>query len=187
MPVSSVMVTLPHWILQLKSWLLILLDFDFVIGPFAPIWIRISGWKPRKISTPDKCLYNRQEDIMERITVAPLTFPVQEVSNSSNDITIEMHMHDGTEVGLFMGDNMKWHTSGPSCKCISIVMSLGEVLTSWTGEKSGATVECVSVIQVYSQLLILYVQPRAVVDTLSRQSGQSRKSRLSTCHFTVST
>ncbi len=42
-----------------------------------------------------------------RYTVAPLTFPVQEVSTSRNDITIEMHMHDGTEVGHYMGDNMK--------------------------------------------------------------------------------
>ncbi len=40
----------------------------------------------------------------------------------------------------YRGDNMKWHTSVPSCICISIVMSLGEVLTSCTGERSGATV-----------------------------------------------
>ena len=26
---------------------------------------------------------------------------------SPNDITIEMHMHDGMEVGHYMGDNMK--------------------------------------------------------------------------------
>ncbi len=40
-------------------------------------------------------------------TVASLLSPVQEVSSSPNDITIEMHMHDGTEVGHCMGDNMK--------------------------------------------------------------------------------
>ncbi len=40
-------------------------------------------------------------------TVAPLTFTVQEVSTFRSDITIEMHMHDGTEVGHYMGDNMK--------------------------------------------------------------------------------
>ncbi len=39
--------------------------------------------------------------------MAPLFSPVQEVSISPNDITIEMHMHDGTEVGHYMGDNMK--------------------------------------------------------------------------------
>ncbi len=32
-------------------------------------------------------------------TVAPLTFPVQEVSSSPSQITIEMHMHDGPQVG----------------------------------------------------------------------------------------
>ncbi len=53
-----------------------------------------------------------------------------------------MHMHDGTEVGHYIGGNMKWHTSVPSYICISIVISLGEVLTSWTGERSGATVIC---------------------------------------------
>ncbi len=42
-----------------------------------------------------------------KITVAPLTFPVQEVSSSPSQITIEMHMHDGPEVGHYMGDNMK--------------------------------------------------------------------------------
>ncbi len=78
--------------------------------------------------------------INDKITVAPLLSPVQEVSSSSSEITIEMHMHDGPEVGHYMGDNLKWHTSVPSCICISIVISLGELLTSWTREKSGATV-----------------------------------------------
>ena len=40
-------------------------------------------------------------------TIAPLTFPVQEESSSPSEITIEMHMHDGTEIGHYMGDNMK--------------------------------------------------------------------------------
>ena len=35
-------------------------------------------------------------------TVAPLLSPVQEVSSSPNDITIEMHMHDGPEVCHFI-------------------------------------------------------------------------------------
>ncbi len=34
--------------------------------------------------------------------LAPLLSPVQEVSLSPNDITIEMHMHDGTEVCHFI-------------------------------------------------------------------------------------
>ncbi len=74
-------------------------------------------------------------------TVAPLFSPAQEVSTSHNDITIEMHMHDGTEVGHFILSPMYCPTSVPSCICISIVMSLGEVLTSWTGKVSGATVK----------------------------------------------
>ena len=40
-------------------------------------------------------------------TIAPLTFAVQEVSSSPSEITIEMHMHDGMEVGHYMGDNVK--------------------------------------------------------------------------------
>ncbi len=35
-------------------------------------------------------------------TVAPLLSPVQEVSTSPGQITIEMHMHDGTEVCHFI-------------------------------------------------------------------------------------
>ena len=35
-------------------------------------------------------------------TVAPLLSPVQEVSSSISEITIEMHMHDGTEVCHFV-------------------------------------------------------------------------------------
>ncbi len=35
-------------------------------------------------------------------TVAPLLSPVQEVGSSPNDITIEMHMHDRTEVCHFI-------------------------------------------------------------------------------------
>ncbi len=42
------------------------------------------------------------------ITVAPLTFLVQEVSSSPSQITIEMHMHDGPEVGHYMGDAVDW-------------------------------------------------------------------------------
>ncbi len=45
--------------------------------------------------------------ILSDTTVAPLTFPVQEVSSSSSQITIEMHMHDGPAVGHYMGDNIK--------------------------------------------------------------------------------
>ena len=71
-------------------------------------------------------------------TVAPLLSPVKEVSTSPNDITIEIHMHDGMELGHYMGDNMKCLTSVSSCICISIVISLGKVLTSWIGERSGA-------------------------------------------------
>ena len=40
-------------------------------------------------------------------TVAPLLSPVQEVSSSPGEITIELHMHDVPEVGHYMGDNMK--------------------------------------------------------------------------------
>ena len=39
---------------------------------------------------------------MEQITVAPLLSPVQEVSISSSEITIEMHMHNGPEVCYFI-------------------------------------------------------------------------------------
>ncbi len=42
-----------------------------------------------------------------------------------NRLLSEMLMHDGMEVGHYMGNNMKWHTSVPSCICISVVISLG--------------------------------------------------------------
>ncbi len=35
---------------------------------------------------------------------------------------------------------MKWHTAVPSCICISIAISLEEVLTFWNGEGRGSTV-----------------------------------------------
>ncbi len=75
-----------------------------------------------------------------RRTVASLLSPVQEVSSSPSEITIEMYMYDETEVGHCIGNNTNWHTSVPSCICISFARLLGELLTSWTGERSGATV-----------------------------------------------
>ncbi len=52
-------------------------------------------------------MYKFQKAVYIYHTVAPLLSPVQEVSCSPSEITIEMHMHDGTEVGHYMGDNMK--------------------------------------------------------------------------------
>ena len=95
--------------------------------------------------------------LQQDITVAPLSFPVQEVSSSPSEITIEMHMHDGTEVGHYMGDNMKRHTSVPSCICICIVISLGELPTSWTGERSGATVISKHIIVFFSPFSCFWV------------------------------
>ncbi len=54
-----------------------------------------------------QCTMNVMKLTVHVITVAPLTFPVQEVSSSPSQITIEMHVHDGPEVGHYMGDNMK--------------------------------------------------------------------------------
>ena len=90
-------------------------------GPAQPFKIQTI------LSFPSESVCNQCYKVFwARITVAPLIFPVQEVSISSS------RQHGG--------QNICEMSKLENTKCLGLRL-LEEVLTSWTGKVSGATVE----------------------------------------------
>ncbi len=74
-------------------------------------------------------------------TVAPLLSLIQEMSTSPNDITIEMQIHDGTEV--YVTSYYYPCSALPPfhhAYAFLLLCHWGEVLTSWTGKVSHITI-----------------------------------------------